>query len=403
MRPEVEFSTSVRLLLMAFYIVPSFFNIKLFPAVFIIFCSISRNSFSPILPTTPFFILLVILIAYFLYQDKSRFPVKAIAVFLYYLLVSTFYFDFSQDFLIWVPVAILVADMIKNKQDLQLLFVSFIIITFFLSFLYVFNQDAFIRYYGGVQSEGIETSGWVNSNAFGAIIAAGGVFSVGYLTGILKFERNLYTTILCVITLAVSFYVLVLNASRSSFFSFAIVSVLMLFLSKSKIYIKVLLVIGLLFFIVWMLNNNVFELLIFRMQEDTFNTGGDRTRIWQVKISQFFMENNSLKLLFGIGRENCDKLGEFISTHNDFVTSLVGFGLVGFILFVYFILIYPLRLISLASKNNFLSVGLLMVYFIIECCMMEPFFRGNITIIMTYFFIIKYAMLIKHDDSLLKS
>lgn len=394
MRPGQDLSTLMRLLLMAFYFIPTFLNLKLFPFVFVTFCSISRNSFAAILPTTSFYIVIVVLIAYSLYREKSAFIGKAYLLFFYYLSCSLIYIDYTQDFLLWVPMAILVADMIKTKEDLNNIFYSFLTISLFLSVLFVLNQAEFAQQYGSA-SLGLETGNWINSNEFGAVIAAGGVLAVGYLTKSLNLENNIWTFLLCGITLAFSFFVLVLNASRGAIFAFSSASAIMLLSSKSKFYLKIVLLIAMGGFIIWMIQNQVFELLSYRMQEDTFDTGGDRTRIWQVKLSLFFDDTNPLHLMFGLSRKGCIELGELISTHNDYVTSLVGFGIIGFIIYTLTILLHPIRL---SDRTNRLPILAFMAYFFIESSVVEPFFRGNIVVIMFYFFIIKYAQLVKQES-----
>lgn len=396
MRPNEDLSISTRLGLMALYFIPSFYDLKLFPFVFVTFCGISRNSFSPILPTSLIYIVIPVIIAYVLYHKKSSVFGQSLLIYLYFAVIAVFYYDVDQEYLVWIPMAIVVSDMITTKKDLQMIFFAFISITVFLAFLYILHQSVFSRVYRS-ESLGLETVGWENSNGFGGVIAAGGVLAVGYLTNILKFSRNIKTTILCGITLAASFYVLTLNASRGSFFAFSIASAFMLLFSKSKTYLKVILLALMALFVVWMMNNNVFELLNYRMQEDTFDTGGDRTRILQIKLSAFFMDTNPLHLLFGIGRKNCIELAELISTHNDFLTALIGFGLVGFVIYVYITIIYPIRL-ALRYKN-FVPVSCLLLYFIFEGCVLEPVFRGYIVIIMFCFFILKYAVLMKDQGN----
>ena len=81
-------------------------------------------------------------------------------------------------------------------------------------------------------------------------------------------------------------------------------------------------------------------------------------------------------------------MSEFISTHNDILTAFIGFGLVGLILYLYYIIVLPIKN---ALGRNKITVILMLVYFVIECCMMEPFFRGNIIVVLVNFYIMKYA------------
>ena len=101
------------------------------------------------------------------------------------------------------------------------------------------------------------------------------------------------------------------------------------------------------------------------------------------------MECNIFDLLFGIGETASANIGRYVSTHNDLVTAMIAYGIIGLLMFLYFIFIYPI----VKAKNNKLFVFILLIYMIIECCVLEPFFRGYIVFIMFYFFIIKFALL----------
>lgn len=394
MRPNSELSMPVRIGMMALCFVPVFLRIEMLPFTVLCFHTISSLSFTPVLPSTILYYVLIVLVFYVFYRNKTRFFLKAVLVLTYFLLLSLFHYDY-RDFISWVFIVILLADMLQDKTDLQHLFYAFLVISAFLSLLFLANRGEFVIQYGDHTSD-LERSSWINSNMYSAAIGAGAVLCVAYLTDFLNQSKTFFLTMACVITLVLSFVVISLNASRGAFIAFVVPSALMLLMSKSKLWIKLLFVAIGIFVVVWMFKNNTFELLMARVDEDTFETGGGRTEIWHNKLSQFFSETNPIKLFFGLGLSNCNSLGGHISTHNDFVTSFIAFGFVGLILFVSTVFILPIRLVR---KENKLKIIIPMLYLLIECCVLEPFFRGYVFVIMFYVFVMKYAKIMENTSN----
>lgn len=386
MKPNTLIPSSERIVMLFLIFIPTVFNVRLFPFVFLVFSGISRSSFSPILPTNSFYVSLIVIAVFLFYKRKSFKVLGYFLVFFYFFFICAIHLDISQNFLIWIPLAIMVTDMIQSKEDLKYLSYAFLIISLFLSILFLFHREDYLVQYGRM-SEGLERSGWINANEFGAVIAAGGVLSAASLVRLIDLKIPVFVNFAILI---ISFYVLVLNASRGAFFSFVGASAFLLILSKTKIYLKVLIILVSGVIIFYMLDNNVFDLLSYRMQDDTFETGGDRFRIWRIKLGAFFSEDSILQMLLGISRDACNNLVEDISTHNDFVTAIIGYGIIGFLIFIYAIVIYPIRI---ALKHNLTFVILFLLFLILECFVAEPFFRGNIVIVMFYFYILKFLFI----------
>ena len=390
LKPNVEISMSVRIILFGLTFLPVFFIKNLLPFVFLLFYGISSSSFSPILPTSVTYYLILVLVFYLLYNKKSIFVGKALLLFSYFFTCSLLHLDLTN-ILSWWFVYILLADMIRSKKDLQMVFYAFLIISLFLSVLFLVHRKAFLIEYSYTNLEA-ERSGWINPNVFGAAIAAGGVLSMAYLTGFLKFEKTKFLTTSSLVIFLISFLVLILNASRGALLAFALPSLIMIFMSKLKLWIKILLVVASAVFSVLLYQNGVFDLLIVRLIEDNTTTGGGRTEIWECKFDLFFSQSNIFELLFGIGKTATNELGGFVSTHNDIVTSIIGFGIVGFLLFIYYMVLYPIKI---ASKNVRLFIILLTTYTFVEYMVLEPVFRATPFFMMFYFFILRYVMIEK--------
>ena len=109
-------------------------------------------------------------------------------------------------------------------------------------------------------------------------------------------------------------------------------------------------------------------------------------------IDLYVLSKNIFELLFGIGKTATNELGGFVSTHNDIVTSIIGFGIVGFLLFIYYMVLYPIKI---ASKNVRLFIILLTTYTFVEYMVLEPVFRATPFFMMFYFFILRYVMIEK--------
>lgn len=386
MRPFVVPPMMIRLVLFGLIFIPTIFVPRILPAVLLLFYGVDKASFTHVLPESNIYLCAVVLICYVVYKGKSRFVLKALLAVFYFFFCAMIHNSVGDVFL-WLLIAVLLSDMIREREDLSLLFHSFLLVSLFLGLLFLVHQQEFAVQYGKME-EDLERSGWINNNVFGGAIAAGGVLAMAYLTGALNFSKTKITTILSATVAVIVFVVLVLNASRGAFFAFLLCAATMLLLTRSKLYIKLLLLLAVGVVIYIMYTNDTFALLQARMESDNTATAGSRTVIWKTKLTEFFASSNPLVLLFGIGQTACINLGVYYSTHNDFVTAIIAYGFVGILLFLFFIFFFP---VNKAGKNERINVMLLLLYLVIECMVLEPIFRGYILEIMFYFFVLKYV------------
>lgn len=391
LRPGVVLPATERFLYLTLIIIlPILYNkIEILPAAFLLFCGIDRASFTAIFPSNDNVTLVFIVFCYFLYKDKTRFVLKCFLIFAYYVICSLVHFDFQPKLMIWFPAAVLLCDMIKNKEDLKLLFFAFLALSIFLDVEFLVHRGAFLVNYG---REDLERAIWINPNVYGAEIAAGGVLAFAYLMDFFRFEKTKALNIICIFTLFLSVIVLIMNASRGSILALVVPVVFMVIMSKTKLYIKILVVTLGILFVVVLYNQGVFSLLFYRIESAETEGAGGRLGIWQSKLSAFLSSDKGF--VFGIGQEACANLGVFISTHNDFITALIAYGIAGFMVFVYTFFIYP---IVNAPRQLKLMVMALSLYLVFECSVLEPIFRGYFSEIMFFFFIIKYIMIMKRE------
>lgn len=393
MRPNVFISMPIRVVLLVLCLIPVLFNKRILPFVIVCFYGISSSSFVQAFPTSSYIYLFIVSIFYVYYSHKTQFVVKAVMVIAYFFMVSLFHLSI-EDFLYWLLIVVMISDMVVDIEDLQFLFYAILIVSAFLSIQFLFYADEFLVQYGRAADD-MTRSAWTNPNQLSAVIGTGAVLCFAYLSNSIDIGiKNLFLDIVSILVLVLSFVVITLNGSRGAFLAVAITAVSLLSLSKTKLWVKIVFIIVIFLVVIWMLRNNVFELMMARMNEDSLETGGGRLSIWRRKFNLFFMEDNPLYFLFGIGRSACNELGGMISTHNDFVTSFIGYGIVGLIIFVYSVVLYPIKK---SCKEKKKTIVCLLLFVIIECSVVEPFFRGLVCIMMYYIFILKYA-LIKIDN-----
>lgn len=393
LKPGVNVPFVVRAGLMFLVLFPAFSRPEYLPFCMTCMVGISSNSFYQIVPTDPGIYLVIIIILYINYKKRSGFFLNAFAIYFIFLLFSLVHGDFPT-FLSWGLVAVILADFIKEKKDINNLMLAFIVVSFILSLLFLLYRDQFTVDYGRLDEQ-LERAYWTNSNKFGAAIAAGGVMAVVYLSGLLQIEKKRALTFLSIGTIVLVFPTLVFNASRGAFLAFILASSLAVVFSKMRTDMKVTLIVISAFLIYNMyMGSDMFELLRARVESDNTETAGSRTTIWQRKLSAFSDYDVATQFV-GIGRSACVHLGGYISTHNDFLTAFIGYGYFGLILFS-MLMAYPLFYAPRRLKK---VVLVLSVYMVIECFVLEPFFRGYLFFLMFYIFTLRFVMIEKKSPS----
>lgn len=366
-------------------------NTKWLPFVLNLFWETSLLSPRPFLPTETFYILLFTLVIGAVSIDhikrKTIEPILLITVF-YFLVVALIKIEptlkYTTPLFLSIPIALMVSAFVNDEDDILRLLLSLMLMSLFLSSLFLLKGDQFAEAY---KQYGVDRSSWTNANMFGGCVAVGFVCAVGYILKSFKFNRNRILNVVAVATIFLSVPALILNASRGSLLAAMATSLLLLLVSNVKIPYKVIVVLVTIGFAVYLYNSGIFELLEARMGEEDLETGGNRLTIWAAKFDAF-REYGTFSKLFGVGQPHLRYLGVFYSTHNDFITAFIGYGLIGFLLFMYFLLT-PFIL----AKKFKLEVLFLTCLLFIEGMVLEPVFRGLLPFYMYYILLYKYSSL----------
>ncbi len=394
-KPEVEYPMTIRLTLFVASMIPVFISPQYIIFSFTCIYAINSTSFCRLLPSDAYYYYLLILFSVFIsgtFEATIRQSLKMFLGLAPFYFISMFYSD-AQEFLLWWAVCLLFIPMLDHKNNLKLLAFSFPVTSLALSLLYLFNQAYFIFNY----SAEMERSGWVNPNMFGGIIGVGVVIGVALILKQIKLNISLKEAVLLIFCVVISYIVVVLNASRGAFISTSLVSLTLIFMSNLKSRYKILVMTALAVFAIFLWQSGYFELLLYRLEADTADTAGSRSLIWIEKLTIFFNEKNPLYWLFGTSRTGAEVIGhtssiQNMSTHNDFVTAIIGFGVPCFFYFIY-LLLHPF--FNTPKGHDRVVVGIIMIFVLLECFVLEPMFRGYISYIMLYIFLFSYSKYLK--------
>lgn len=392
-KPEQDYSMVIRLGLFGAAMLPVFFSREYILFSFTCFYAINSSSFCRLLPSDEYYYVILIIFAFIL-SSKSQESVyrmlKAFFAITPFLMLSLVWGD-AQEFQLWWTVCLLFIPLLESEGQLKLLALSFPVASLILSLLYLLNQSYFIFSY----SEDMERSNWINPNQFGGIIAVGIVMGIALLLKQFKIRISKWESIFLLICVCTSFVVIVLNASRGSFFASTVASLILIFLSDVKYRYKILLITGLFLFAYMLWQSGIFELLVFRMESDTAYTAGSRSLIWAEKLNAYTNDLGFLHYLIGVGgRTGAEAIGYSaeianMSTHNDFVTAIVGFGVPCFLYFIY-LLCYPF--LYMPKGHTRIVFAVITLFVVIECSVLEPMFRGYVTYVMFYIFLYSYCV-----------
>lgn len=390
LKPFSSISMFVRIVSFCAVFFPVFFRIKLFLPVFIFFVTISTHSFFPILPTQYYFYL--ILVAFVLLISK-RFRPGNWMLFLIplYCILNDFFHSTFPSWAEWIFVMFFLSFKICDEKDIDKIALAFMLVSIFLSLLYIVNFSEFELVKHVVEEdEDYSTSGWLNHNKFDSALACGALMGVATMLGYFHLKKTSIYKVVAIAAFVLTVIVMILDVSRGSIISlFSAVALLILF-SKHKLKIKLFIIFSLVVLLCIAIAVGATDYAQSRFTDSGMATAGKRSLIWERKITLFLAEMDLVKLLFGLGWDGCLNLGGFRSTHNDWITAFIAFGIVG--VFGYLMLyIYPVFKYGL--KNRMLIAVL--IFLLLESMVLEPFFRGNAQMVLMYIFAVKYAAIMK--------
>lgn len=381
-RPHTEVGNIYRILYTLAFFIPTFIRSKWLPfAITVSFC-VSMCSFSPLLPSKTYLLVAVAFAVILLKRQPLSKDVSPINVFFicYIFLIDLFYFDFQELVTYNILLMLCCSNCIKDMDDVKRLALAFVFISVILSALFLLNFETFLFKYS--KEDDISRSGWINPNIFGGHLVTGFISAFWLLRGNTSKKMLSIALLIC---MGLTLIVLIMNASRGSIIAAVFPVVIMILFSRIKASYKFLAIIIGIIFIIFSFANGYYELLMYRMTDDTVSTGGLRTTIWRDKIDAF-SQKGIVPLLFGVGQTKCELLAHNVKTHNDFLTALISYGVVGFFMFViiFFRPLFTSKFFKSVEPSAFYSL------LIIECTVLEPLFRGYFIFFMYFLFILKY-------------
>lgn len=368
-------SASVRIAYIILMVVPILlFDKSYFPLVLLASYSISKfGTAVTLMPTelwyyVPLFVLIALSFSGLKYK-AMRVPTPVVILSVGVLLVDLIMGFAINNVFYCLLVLIFLFYYCFQKVDVDYYFIvfshMFIIIAIILSLEILLAGNQYMRSYGYTDLERVM---WADPNYLG------GVIGMGVMTAsILLFRKNnLLLNLYFIAAVLLMITALIINASRGALLAAISGVFVLLIVSKVKIWAKIFAVVIATAFVIVLYNNSYFDLLEYRLENDT-GGGSGRTGIWLNKWNAYINNSNLFQMIFGVGYDSGFKAGFTYNRafHNDFLAFLVDYGLVGFIAFVS-MLFYPLKVGLLKDK----AVLACIVFLFVNCMTLEPFCLG---------------------------
>jgi O-antigen ligase len=337
-----------RILFTAFFALPLLKYRYIAPAVITTFATIRWFSVSPAgyLPSTPLFygiIVLLILfsdIGYKKYAARRVFSLSKPSIGLIALLVIVISSNIANmvgqiDFIIFLLTAMMLRRLVRSREDIQLIEIAFMIITFVLSvYAFIFHNDFIVK--ENIRKAVIERAFWTDPNYLGSMLAIGIVISFFYFMN--KVKDPMAYRVLYLLVFIAGCVTLGMLASRGAFFA-VFVPVLFILYKKTnsiKNIVFVILLISIAFIVIS--STNYFDSLGARIAEDD-RTGSTRTVIWESSFNSFLRLNMPTLLIGGGTNYSYVLVGKSLgmaifSPHNNFLGILYDYGILGLIVFL---------------------------------------------------------------------
>jgi len=273
----------------------------------------------------------------------------------------------EYNFLKMLLISIILGKLIKNQKDIDLLELSFIIITFCLSIYgFIFYKEIAANYNA---PEDIKRIYWNDPNYLGCVLSIGIVISFyRFLTfsGISRIYRIFYLATFIFGIINLGFF-----ASRGAFVTTVVPLFYILFTKAKSLKSILLAAITICIILFLILNFSVFNSLMNRFSNDTIDSGSQRTIIWQRSFDLF--NNSDIKTLILGGGSNfsyqlCGRALNSVTTspHNNYLEILYDYGIVGLFVFVS-LLGYWFK----HNSKNIIGTSLVLVL-IISCLTLSP-------------------------------
>ena len=385
--PNILYRTAFLVTLLA----PLFFiDKKYFTPILICFMTIGTYGFAfnylPYEISIYFYITLLFLIFRRVKCDKSHISLFFVITVLF-LLFRNILDSFHPQDVFYSCATVGVFSLISNEDrndSMKLMLYSFAVISIGLSLLYLINYEKFIEDYSA--GEGLERSGWMDPNYFSCVVGMG-VMSSSILLMKPQSKRRVFNLCFLIATIILSVIVQVLSASRGGILAISLGVTILLIFSKVRLGYKILVVFFIFCFVAWMYQNNYFELLEYRLNNDD-GTGSGRLDIWTRKLDAMASDGNILHWIIGYGYQSGFQLtgsaGNGVGFHNDFIAIFCEYGLLGLLIF----LCYLCKPLMISAKENRPIVLALLLYLWAVCMTLEPFSLGYLPYFAFYYLVI---------------
>lgn len=387
---HIELESIGRVLYCSAVLLPAISNIGILPAALSCFWGISLCIFVSLFPSTTIIVISELLFVIILSRKRIniRISFAFVVAFLYVLICNLIYNEpeYSDPIEIAIIIVAILSFCISKSRDVELLASGLVLMATIISIIFIFSYNAYLYEY----AKGLDRGSWINPNYLGGHVSLGLVCSVWLLFYSKTVKNNKVYLVLLGVAILLCLVTLFLNASRGSILAATFTTIWFILASKNSNRIKFASIILLIGSITYLYYNSYLDLLIYRFEENDIITANGRTTIWDLKLKDF-LNSNFLELIFGRGQLYCDFASIHIRSHNDFVTALISYGFVGLLLFLY-IIFKPL-----ISSNKLVrsQVFGLLIFLIVECCVLEPLLRGYLIFYVYYLLIYKLSQL-KH-------
>lgn len=361
------------------------FDNKLLPASLVCFWALTSNGYAYSFMPTSEYMYAIVMIGITLwktnkYNSKYIDGLRLWKIFFVYVLVVNIVSQLSIVNLTYSTIVILLFPFFiqgDTKTSIVFFDTAFMVLTIIISY-YVYTMKDNIAIMMFADQDRVS---WVDPNYMGMQVGMGALIG---LINMIKFPKlNLVEKVLSPVAFFSAIPAVLLTGSRGSALCIFGGLTILLLSNRTKFIYKALVFILVGYFMVQLYNQDYFDLLYTRIQDDD-GTGAGRTMIWQTKLQAFF-EMNPFFWIFGLGFEGGLRLGfsRILGFHNDYVAFLCMYGFIGITLFLS-MLFYPIRIMNRKSPERF-EILACMFYLIIACLTLEPF-EGGVIAFMAFLF-----------------
>lgn len=373
------------------------------PVVITTLYTISKFGYSVAYMPTEIWYYIVLFAGYCLLTRKSILRIPQIIWFfaLWVIVVDILHTNTVYDnalSLILIGLVACSCSMNSARKNVEMFSLGFVIISLVISIEYIFASGNIVSVYSGVSSVDDARVMWADPNYLGCVVSMGGLVAFSIL---LKRDGYWLKSTVSVIVIALSFIMLLMNASRGALLAFLSGFFVLFLTTKTKPIYKVLLFAVIALFVVWLYDNAYFELIENRIANDS-GGGSGRTDIWINKWRAYGSKSGFEKIL-GLGYFDGYRIAQSTSIvdgklsgggfHNEFLAHIVDYGIVGFITLLSFFY-YPIKV----GGKIYAVVLSHIILLAVACMTLEPLSLGMYIYYAFWFYIVQKSKEIKENE-----